>query len=408
MFAIGTSIAFLVTAVLAMLLPAADRRGAWLPLHLALAGGATTAIAGVMPFFVAAFAAAPPSDARLRMSAVGAVAIGALGVSVGVTGSQPALAAGGGIAFIAGVLGTGLATLRPLARALGPSRGLVSQGYVVALLEVAVGAIIATLFVAGWPPILGAWGQLKPAHAWLNLVGFVSLAIATTLLHFFPTVVGARITVRPSARATIVGLGTGAPLVALGFAIGADPVARIGAVATAAGAIALVANAVGTWRTRARWTTDPDWHRFAIGALVSAIGWFGVGIGIASGRVLALGAAPTAFAIETIGAPLVAGWISLAILGSATHLLPAVGPGDPAAHSLQRRLLGQFAIGRLAIANAGVAGLAVGWPLRIDGLAVGGALLLALGVGSTAGLIVRALALGLGRRGGGRAVAGGM
>ena len=35
----------------------------WLPLQLALAGAASTAIAGVMPFLSAAFAAAPPTDA---------------------------------------------------------------------------------------------------------------------------------------------------------------------------------------------------------------------------------------------------------------------------------------------------------------------------------------------------------
>ena len=46
--------AFLVAALASTSLPAADRRGIWLPLHLALAGGASTAIAAVMPFFVAA------------------------------------------------------------------------------------------------------------------------------------------------------------------------------------------------------------------------------------------------------------------------------------------------------------------------------------------------------------------
>ncbi|HEX2755391.1 MAG TPA: hypothetical protein VHM48_08010, partial [Candidatus Limnocylindrales bacterium] len=322
--AIGAAVSFLIAAVLAMFLPVVDRRGAWLPIHLALAGGATTAIAGVMPFFAAAFAAAPPSDARLRMSAVLAVAAGAIGVSVGVVGSQPDVAVRGGVAFIAGVVVTGVATIRPLARALGPSRGLVSQGYVVALAEVAVGAILATLYVGGWAPMLAAWGQVKPAHAWLNLVGFVSLVVATTLLHFFPTVVGARITVRPSARLTVVGLAVGAPVVALGFAIGSDLLARIGALASAAGAIGLAVNAARTWQTRARWTTDPGWHRFAMGALVAAITWFVVGIAIAVGRVLVAGASPAAFSIETVGAPLVAGWMGLAILGSATHLLPAV------------------------------------------------------------------------------------
>ena len=396
MIAIATAVSFLGGAVLAMFLPVADRRGAWLPLHLALAGGATTAIAGVMPFFAAAFAAARPSDARLRLGAVAAVAFGALGVSVGVVGSQPGLAALGGSAFVAGIILTGLATIRPLTRALGPSRGLVSQGYLVALGEVAVGASLATLFVSGWAPVVGAWIQIKPAHAWLNLVGFVSLVVATTMLHFFPTVVGARIIVRPSARLTVIGLAAGAALVAGGFAIGSDLLARIGSMATIGGAIGLAVNAGRTWQTRARWTTDPGWHRFAIGALVAAIAWFIVGIGIAAGRVLVAGAAPAAFSIETAGAPLVAGWVGLAIAGSATHLLPAVGPGDPTAHGGQRRLLGRLAGTRLAIVNGGVACLAIGWPLQLDGLAVGGAALLAVGLGATAALLVGALGLGAG------------
>ena len=58
--AIGTAIAFLLAAVLAAGLPEAPGLGAWLPLHLALAGGAGSAIAGVMPFFTAAITVAPP------------------------------------------------------------------------------------------------------------------------------------------------------------------------------------------------------------------------------------------------------------------------------------------------------------------------------------------------------------
>src|ERR1019366_10769324 len=93
---------------------------------------------------------------------------------------------------------TGIAALRPLGQGLCPSRGLVTQGYVVALAEVGLGASIATLYLAGWAPVVAAWARLMPAHAWLNLIGFVSLVIATTLLHFFPTVIGGRIARRPS------------------------------------------------------------------------------------------------------------------------------------------------------------------------------------------------------------------
>lgn len=392
--AVAVAVAFLVAGVASALLPESARRGAWLPLHLALAGGATTAIAGVMPFFSAAFAAAPPADARLRVAAVLAVALGAVGVSLGVVAGWPMVAATGGVAFVAGIAMVAIATLRPLRRALGPSRGIVIEGYVVALAEVGVGATIATLFVAGWPPLVTAWGTVKPAHAWLNLVGFASLVVATTLLHFFPTVVGARIAVRPAARLTVLCLAAGPVVVALGFAWGVDLLGRLGGLVVIAGAVALASYAWQTWQTRARWTTDLGWHRFAIGGLVSALAWFGVGIAIAAGRVIVLGTAPAAWSIEAVFGPLVVGWIGLAVLASTTHLLPAVGPGDLAAHARQRMLLGRWSAARLMAADVGVAALSVGLPLGSDLLAVTGIALVGISLGATALLLAGAIAAG--------------
>ncbi len=84
MVAIAVAAGFLVAALLAALASGfgADFVSPWLPLHLALAGGASTAIAGVMPFFVAALAAGDPAPSRLRKAAVGFVAVGAALVAV--------------------------------------------------------------------------------------------------------------------------------------------------------------------------------------------------------------------------------------------------------------------------------------------------------------------------------------
>ena len=395
--AILAAVAFLVAAIVAMFLPESGRRGAWLPLHLAMAGAATTAISGVMPFFAAAFAAAPPSDARLRLAAVGAVALGAAAVALGVAGNVVELAVVGGCAYVAGIMLTAVATVRPLGQALGPSRGLVTQGYVAALGEVAVGASIATLFVAGWPPIVSDWAMIKPAHAWLNLVGFVTLVIATTLLHFFPTVIGTRIVPHVSARLTVVGLAIGAPIVAVGFVIPSDPVARFGAIAVIGGATGFAVYVGRAWRRRTRWTTDPNWHRFAIGGLVSSILWLEVGLAVAAGRVLAFGAEPAGWRVDTITGPLIVGWVGLAIVASATHLLPAIGPGDPTTHARQRQHLGRWALMRLVLLNAGVLALAIGLPVGPDPLVVFGAVLVALGLGITAALLGTAIGMGVRR-----------
>jgi hypothetical protein len=393
--AVAIATGFLIAAVLASLLPVEVRRAAWLPLHLALAGGATSAIAGVMPYFTSAFAAAPPADRWLRTAALAGVSIGAMGVAVGVAGDQMGLAVAGGLGFVGGIGLTGIAALRPLGQGLGPSRGLVTQGYVVALAEVGLGASIATLYLAGWGPVVAAWPQLMPAHAWLNLVGFVSLAIATTLLHFFPTVIGARITRRPSTKITVVGLAAGAPTVALGYAVASDTIARLGAIGVALGAAGLATYAAQSWRTRARWTTDPAWHRYAIGGLASAIVWFEIGIAIAVGRILAFGADPAGWSIDVVAGPLVGGWITCTIVASATHLIPAIGPGDPVTHGRQRHLLGRTANPRLAVINLGVALLSIGLAFGNGSVTQLGILGVAIGLGATTVLIGGAIRIGI-------------
>ncbi len=395
MTSIAVAIGFLGAAAIALFLPAAQRLGVWLPLHLAMAGAASVAIAGVMPFFSAAFATAQPVDARLRWSSIAAVAGGVALVTIGFVAGLLTLAVLGGSTFLVGIGLTAVCTFAPLAGGLGPRGGVVALGYGAALVMVGLGALLATLFLAGWPPVTSAWTYLKPAHAWLNLVGFVSLVIATTLLHFFPTVIGARMKRSRAAHATIAGLALGAAAVAVGFGLRSDLLARLGAIATLAGAAALGIYAWDVWRTRARWTGDAGWHRFAMGGLISAIAWFEVGLVIATGRVLWLGIDPGATRSDPLLVPLVAGWAGLAVLAAATHLVPSVGPGGPHAHARQRQFLGRAATGRLLAVNSGVAALAIGVTLGFDALAATGAVLVSLAVAATAVLVIAAIADGI-------------
>jgi nitrite reductase (NO-forming) len=326
---------------------------------------------------------------------VAAVALGALGVAAGYATAVLPLAVSGGIAYMAGMALTGFATLAPARHGLGPRGGVITLGYLLALLMVLTGALVGSLFMAGWQPVLETWASLKPAHAVLNLVGFVSLVIATTLLHFFPTVIGARILRTPNAYVTVVGLASGAALLSGGFALRSDGLVRGGATAVAIGAVALAAYAWQAWRTRALWTGDRGWHLYAMGGLVSAIAWFEVGVLMTSARLLVSGADPAATNADILAGPLVVGWVALAVLASATHLVPAIGPGDPAAHARQRRLLGQGAALRLAAANVGIAGISVGLPLHLDWLTLTAMLLAGGSLFATAALLVAATVSGL-------------
>jgi hypothetical protein len=388
---------YLVASVIAVALPDRVRHGIWLPLHLALAGAAVTAIAGIMPFFVAAFAAAPPADTRLRAAAVAAVALGAAIVAIGVSAGVSSLPVAGGLLLMLGIVATGAASLRLVVRALGASRGLVTRAYLLALVAVGLGVSLAVLLFAGWPPVVAAWPSLTPAHAWLNLYGFVSLVIATTLLHFFPTVVGARIGNHRSGRLTVAGVALGAWLTAGGYAFHIDALVTIGVLIEVAGAASLVRYASVVWRRRGRWTTDLGWHRFAMGGLQSATAWFVVGTITSAADALRFGSDPSGWSIERIAGPLVAGWVGLAVLASATHLVPAIGPGGSGAHARQRVLLGQAPTLRLALLNLGAAAL---WFAGLSGsavLAASGIAFVAVGVAWTAGLLAAAAVVGLHR-----------
>lgn len=380
---LGVAGAFLALAAIAAILPPVVRRGAWLPLHLVLAGAAGTAIAAVMPFFTAALAAAPPANPRLRATAIGLLAAGALAVTTGWAGGLDPLAALGGATYLAGLLALATAAAAPLRRGLGPRGGIVAIAYGVGIVDVLVGVAIATAFVGGDRAVAADWAALKPAHAWLNLLGFVSLAIAGTLLHLLPTVLGTRIRRGRSGYLTIGGLALGAPIVAAGFVAGSAVVIRIGAAAAGAGACGLIGYTAACIRDRGRWTTDPGWHRFAIGSLVAAVGWFALAIALAAGRVLVLGATPAAWTLAPIAAPLAVGWAGQSILGASSHLLPAVGPGDMARHAAQRRLLGRAALARLG-------GLQLGTALLTIGMAGGSALV------SAAGAVVTIVTVGAG------------
>lgn len=394
---VGLSLAagFVGLALAAALVPVSVRRGVWLPLHLVLAGGASVAIGAVLPFFVAALAMARPAPAPPRLAVIGLLSSGTLAVTVGIGAGLAPLATAGGLTFIAGLGGLGALIAVILRGSLGSPRGIHALIYWLAIGQVIVGASLATLFVGGWAPIVGAWGAVRPAHAWLNLLGFVGLVITATLVHLYPTVLGTRIVRRRSATIALAGLGTGPLAVALGYLLAADLLARAGALVTIGAAAGLGLYVAQSWRARGRWTTDAAWHRYVVGSLTMAAGWYGVAVGLAAGRVLVFGSAPAGWSLEVFVAPFALGFVVQSLTGAWTHLLPSIGPGDQSRHAGQRRVLATAAGLRLVALNAGTVLLAVGLPVRAPELTAVGAALAGLALSGSLGLFGRAV---LGRR----------
>ncbi len=366
---------FLLLAIASAGLPGSMRRGAWLPVHLALAGAAAQAIGAAMPYFTVALLAGRPAPWPLRVGVQACLALGALGVTAGVVSGAAAVATSGGVVFVAGVGLLAPAAFAPLRGALGRRHRWVLAAYAVAILDVALGAGLGTLEVAGFAPAAADWHWLEPAHGWLNLLGFVSLAIAATLLHLYPTVVGSRIRSGRPARALVLGLGGGAPIVALGYVLHAPEIGRAGAIVELVGLAGLLAYAAGAWRARGQWTGDLAWRTAAIGSLGAGVAWFAVAILVSTGLVLVDGATPAAWSFEAFAAPIVVGWTAQSVVGAWTHLLPALSSGTPERHAGQRRVLGRAARARLAGLNLGVLLLSIGLPASRASVTQAGAIL---------------------------------
>jgi hypothetical protein len=358
---LAVSAGFLAVAIVAMMMSGSIRLG--LPVHLVLAGAGGTAIASVLPFFVAALSAAPPMPWAVRALAVALVAGGAAAASLGVASDVHRVALAGALSYLAGLGGVAVAAFWPLRGRFGPRHRLVLAAYGAGLAQVAVGVGIVSAMLAGVPIVVGSWDLLKPAHAWLNVFGFLYVVVAATLVHLAPTVAGTRIVPRRSSFVALVGLTIGAPLIALGFTLGDDLVARLGALVEMVGAVALVAHAVAVRRDHGAWTTDPEWHRLTSWSLVAAPAWLLMAVAIAAGRVLWLGPVPAAWSLDRLVAPLVVGGVVQVLIGAWSHLLPAIGPGEMVAHARQRTLLARAAVPRLVALNVGVLLVVLGEPL---------------------------------------------
>ena len=347
------AVAFAALGVASLALPIGIRLGTWLPMHLALAGAATTAIVAVLPFFTTALAGTPPAHPWIRSLAIVLVAGGAAAVltAYGHPAGLGVLAVPAGSAFIGG-LGLGaVAALAPLRSPLARHWRLLEVAYAIALVDVALGAGLATLLVTGQPDVVAGWANLKPAHAWINLFGFLSLTIVATLAHLAPTIAGSRIRRRRSIGLAIGSLAVGPPAIALAHVVGWDLVARIGGAVVAGGGLALAVHGWEVHRDRGRWTSERDWHRLTGLSVLAGTGWFAIAALVAGGRAIMLGIDPGAWTITPLLAPLVVGFVAQTLIGAGSHLLPSIGPGDTDRHAHQRAILATFSMPRVAILN---------------------------------------------------------
>jgi nitrite reductase (NO-forming) len=380
---------WLTAAALSLLLPERDRLGIWLPLHLALAGAVSVAIAGAMQNFALALTAAPAPDRRAVLGQFVAANLGAGLVAIGRASGHPGILAVGGALFVAAAILLGWLVIRARRVGLNRRHRLPLAMYLAAVVAVLGGGTLGA--VIGWGVVHDprTWFALRGAHLTANVLGWASLTIAGTLVTLLPTVLRIRMPAWHGG-ATGLALAGGVLAIATGLAVRSDPLATAGGILYATGALGLVWMAAAALRMPRRWPVP-----VAAKHLLLAVAWFVLGSALLP-FALSGGTGTFAEFRAPFLAIFVAGWALQTLLGAWQYLLPMARPGHP---DDRRRQLAAIEFGgtlQVATLNAGVALLAVagaGWAGGTVGALGAG---LALGGGGLA--LIKAWAFGpLGR-----------
>jgi nitrite reductase (NO-forming) len=338
--------AWLTLALLSLTLPADVRSGLWLPLHLTLAGAVATAISGAMQNFVVAMTATPGPATWLVWTRFGVLSAGVAIMALGVTTQTRLMVAVGGSAFLVSMVLLGSLVLGAWRRSLLKRHGALIAGYGAAVAFVLLGGAIGALIGSG----VADGANLAAAartHVMLNLLGFVSMTVLSTLVTFLPTLLRVRMPARRAGPA-LASAGAGVVLLATGAAADATVLFAAGAWLFAAGAVLACSLAVAALRRE---------RSFAIPAAAlhvgAGLGWFvGGSIGlawIALDGPHALDAARPWFLVV-----FVTGWAVQILVGAWTYLLPMALGGHP---DERRRWLAVGEVGgrtQVVVANAGL------------------------------------------------------
>ncbi len=315
----------------------------WLLVHLLLLGAVSNAIVIWSGHFAASVLRLPEADRgapaawRLGVLNAGAVAV----VAGMVAGLWPVVLAGGG-AVGAAVLTHAVWLVRLLKRALPARFSMTVRYYVAASSLLPAGAVLGVLMARG-----GYSGELTArllvAHEFVNLLGWVGLTIAGTLITLWPTMLRTRVAdgAERAARRALPVLVAGLALAVAAALAGPPPAAAAGVLLYAAGLV----RAGAPWLREAR--VKPP-RAFAPWSVALGCVWL-------AGSLAALAAvlvtAPSwAVVVErtpSLTAPLAAGWIAQVLLGALSFLVPVVLGGGPAA------------------VRTATAGLEGAWPARL-------------------------------------------
>lgn len=317
---------WLLLTVVAVLLHRDLPQPRWLMIHLLLLGAVTHAILVWSQYFSFALlrSAATIADRRAQNIRLALSNGGAVLVFLGVPLSIWPLSLAGAALLIVAVLWHGASLVRR-ARGSMPGRfGRTIRYYIAAAGTLALGA-----GVGGWLARGDSSPGLVLAHALLNVLGWIGLAVAGTVVSLWPTILRTR-----ADGAAATGAARALPFVALGVlvaAVGAVlsmlPIIALGLAGYLAGLIVI---GFSLWRA-ARQRPPRSFASMSVG--MALVWWAGCVTALLAGSVVASidGAGITRLGpiVEQVVPFLVAGFAAQVLPGALSYLVPVVLGGGP-------------------------------------------------------------------------------
>lgn len=319
----------------------------WLMIHLMLLGAISHAILVWSQYFAFALlrTQGSPRDRSTQNYRLLLLNIGTLGVFTGVLGNLWLVTAAGAALIAAAAIWHGISLFQRMRQALPSRFGATVKYYIFAAAFLPIGALLGVILARG--SALPGYQQTTLSHALLNLLGWVGLTVAGTLVTLWPTMLRTKIAdhaARNSQRALPILAGS-AVIAALGAGFNMLPVAVLGL----AGYIVGLGIMAGSFIQVAR--NKPP-KSFSTLSVLAGVGWW---IGCLIAMVLMLvstGEMNAAYSgFRSVVPYVVAGFAAQILLGALSYLIPVVLGGGPRPVRAATTVFDKGAVLRVVTAN---------------------------------------------------------
>jgi nitrite reductase (NO-forming) len=366
------------------------RMPTWLALHLLALGAASNAVLVYSRHFAEALLHAGPGPEWPAHARIAGFNVGAVAVLGGVSAGARWLAVAGAAVVVLAVLAhtASLAAMVRHATLTGRLR-VVTWYYVAAGLSLAVGATLGGAMAGGAVHTVPWQQSVRLAHAHLNLLGWLGLAVVGTQFMLWPAMLRTRMADSASriARRVLWVSGTGLAVAVVGLLLtaeapGAHWLAALGMAAYAAGTAYALVPAFAEMRVKAPWTASPT-------AFLAGNVWLLAAL-VLDVVALARGTSTADDLLGRLMVPMLGVGVVVQILtGALTFLLPVTVGGGPAGNRRMTEILTYAWVPRTLVGNLGALVLLIPDDGHLHALAW---TLILAGFGSFPALVVAALA----------------